>query len=698
MRPYFPVATPLRRVIRAAVTLGALLLALASHELRAQVGNNNPTGVAGIWNGNVLEYDPYTGNAGPRSTTDISIAGAVVPLALVRTYNSRDGSGIHFGSNGWRHSYEWTIDPSGNLPSQTMLPAAYVVNFPDGRRETFQFVSWDCGGNPYRCYYRVWGAQGGVDSSAGVRERFAQIDPLNNNFLGYLILSDGSKVEFLATRHPGTQNNTWYYTYQAQGVIDPYGQRTSFSYDGVGRLYRVTELALRYIQFNYRSNTSQVIGSVSGSDGRTVQYNYISSAYPPGTTQYLELDNVVFYGQSQWTAKYKYRGPNDANNANGIPLLWTADEPLYAQTMKRISYEYKTGTNQDGSQVPYGQIYKVRYWDGTTQNAGNGVPVSTLAVTGKYTRVETRGDNKTRTFNYGTGNPHPEGYLVSYTDFTTPSHSASQTYDSKNYINSVTDRNGHRTDYTLDPVTGNITQAQFPAIAMPSPAPRGIVNYTYTNNYYLHTVQDEGTHTTTINRYGDNRIQNIVYPDGGWESFTYDNNSFGLIHEHRVTTGATETFTYDGRGLTQTHQDSTNLSGNPNARYGYDVYDRVSDVTDVFGGYLGDADHTTSFAYNSRGQLLTTTLPKDPVDHLRHAIINAYNPNGDGTVVSRTDALSHVSSYTYRRLPAAEKCDYARSQRWHRLAHNFFLLRRERNRRRLPVRRFQCHVGRSPQR
>ena len=48
------------------------------------------------------------------------------------------------------------------------------------------------------------------------------------------------------------------------------------------------------------------------------------------------------------------------------------------------------------------------------------------------------------------------------------------------------------------------------------------------------------------------------------------------------------------------------------------------------------------------------------MDHLRHAIINAYNPNGDGTVVSRTDALSHVSSYTYddyRRLKSVTTPD-----------------------------------------
>ena len=64
-----------------------LLLFLAS-PLHAQVGNNNPTGVTGIFNGQIGDgIDPFTGNMS-RTVTDISVAGAVgqYPLALVRTY------------------------------------------------------------------------------------------------------------------------------------------------------------------------------------------------------------------------------------------------------------------------------------------------------------------------------------------------------------------------------------------------------------------------------------------------------------------------------------------------------------------------------------------------------------------------------------------------------------------------------------
>src|ERR1043166_7920966 len=133
-------------------------------------------------------------------------------------------------------------------------------------------------------------------------------------------------------------------------------------------------------------------------------------------------------------------------------------------------------------------------------------------------------------------------------------------------------------------------------------------------------------------------------PDGGYEQFL-SYNSFNQFQTHRMITGGNETFTYDGRGLRQTYRNPDNASGNPTTRYVYDLYDRVSDVTDVFGASAGDQNHSTSFTYNDRGQVLTTTLAPDPVDGHRYTIINAYNP--DGTLQSTTDQLNHMTSYTY---------------------------------------------------
>ena len=108
--------------------------------LHAQVGNNNPSGASGIFNGQVntgCSYDPYTGNA-TRSITDIAVAGAVgeYPLALVRTSNSRNPSTTEwFGyAGGWNHNYNWIVDSSETGPHD-FQPTRYTVYFPDGRVE-----------------------------------------------------------------------------------------------------------------------------------------------------------------------------------------------------------------------------------------------------------------------------------------------------------------------------------------------------------------------------------------------------------------------------------------------------------------------------------------------------------------------------------------------------------------------------------
>jgi RHS repeat-associated protein len=257
-------------------------------------------------------------------------------------------------------------------------------------------------------------------------------------------------------------------------------------------------------------------------------------------------------------------------------------------------------------------------------------------------RTETRGDGPARTFVYTS-----VGHVTWVSDFT--AHQSSQTYDTTTkYINSVTDFNGHTTDFTCDAVTGNITQIKYPLTNGDTPGQgntRPTVNYSYTNNYYLHTIQDEGNHTTTFTRDANNRVTEIDYPDSGYETFSYTGNSFGEVTAHRMTTAGIETFTYDARGLKQTYRNPDNATGNPTARYRYDTLDRVTDITDVLGSSLGDPNHTTSLTYNNRGQLTVTTLAKDPVDNTRHTITNYYNP--DGTLASKTNERYQSTSCTY---------------------------------------------------
>ena len=453
--------------------------------LFGQVGNDNPTGPAGDFSGAITTgcgIVTYTGNAA-RIVSDMTVSGAVgtIPLQLTRIYNSRGTAPWKsFGQGSpWQHNYNWNIpDTAKNAGSAPPMPTSYEVDFPDGRVETFGTVQGDS-------YYHA---------APGTHERFV---PFASG-LGYLILQDGSKVEFKATlkqsvTHSGT---SYWWSFTAQALIDPFGQRTSITYDTNGNVLKVTEPAGRYLQFYYTTvGGLLVVDHVTSSAGRTVQYSYLQSTFSPGTTTYTVLDHIVYFGDSQWTAQYKYQAPN-TGSASGQPLLWKCNDPLYEGPMKWIAYSYRTTNNADGSSPVYGQISSENYYNATTDIVG--AAVTTLTVNGS-TRTETRGDGTqpTRTFTYTSAK------LTSQTDFL--NHSSSQTYDGNSYLSSVTDANGQKTNFTVNAFTGSVITTTFPATPGDTPpnTPRGVVTNAYgwancpdTNNrdannpYYLYSVTD----------------------------------------------------------------------------------------------------------------------------------------------------------------------------------------------------------------
>jgi RHS repeat-associated protein len=645
---------PAGTLFRSVSLISCALALLLPNLVRAQVSNDNPTGPAGVFNGNVTtgcSYDPFSGNATRSGVTDLVVAGGVsaYPLAFTRAANSRGQSfpDFQFGAPGsWQHSYAWAIDGS-ETHSQSFSPTVYPVSFPDGRVIAFTASASDS-------YFR---------GPPGVRERF---QPINfSTMLAYLILPDGGKVEFKATPNVPTCDPelhppcTFSYSYQAQAIIDPYGMRTTLTYNSDGSLNTIQEPGQRWIQLVYVTTPwanpdgshDRVIDHLLASDGRIVQYNYGQTAFAPGTLNYTYLGNVVYYPDpsvaSPPTAFYTYQAPN-VGNANGYPLLSSASDPMYQGPMKNISYTYATGVNGDNTPRVVGQIQ-------SENNGTTGQAVSTLGfvVNG---RSETRGDGHFREFLYG------NGQIASWSDYLF--HFAGQQYDpTTRFLSSTTDRNGHTTTFVSDPKSGNITSVTFPATPEDTPpgTPTGTIAYTYgsascpdpnnrdgNNPYYLYSATNERGYSTIYLRDPTKRISEIHYPDGGVETFGY--NNFNEVLSHRLTSGGLETFTYDGNGRRLTYCDPYHpavadpnhpeipVTSAPSMSYGYDVRGRVSSVTDARG-------NTTNFEYNLRGQVITVTLPPDPVDGLPHTIQKAYNV--DGTLQSATDELNHTTSYIY---------------------------------------------------
>jgi hypothetical protein len=117
MKPRFYCSLPVRehfpsRALTA--TFSFCLLLWLAPGLRAGLGNDNPNGPAGEYNGSITTagyYDPFTGNA-KRVIDDITVPGSVgaYPLKWTRYLNTRGSVASFFGQGGaWTHSYSWGL-------------------------------------------------------------------------------------------------------------------------------------------------------------------------------------------------------------------------------------------------------------------------------------------------------------------------------------------------------------------------------------------------------------------------------------------------------------------------------------------------------------------------------------------------------------------------------------------------------------
>jgi len=543
------------------------LVLVASANLRAETGDDNPTGPAGIFNGNVTtgcSYDPYTRNA-MRSVTDIVVAGAVgtQPLAFTRVANSRGGfSGLFGGSGFWQHSYNWYIaDEPASFSDPNTLPTAYTIHFPDGRVIRFTSSAGTPAGNAGDTKFR---------GPIGLSERLTPLTVAGGSI--FLIQTDGSQVKFQATvKSCGTGCN--YRTYQAVQIIDRFGLITALSYNADGTLNKVTEPAGRWLQLFYIAGP--LISSVQSSDGRQVIYTYKSASFSSGAPVYTYLDTVTYYSDPTiGTTFYIYKAPNvpDAFGIySGPPALAYCDDAMYDGPMKQIAYDY-LHYNVDPYAV-YGELLSEKH-----QTTAEPVSTVTSGFDGvDYTRTETRGDGPSRTFKYRTA-PYVGHLLYQYTSFIPTEFVRALGYDSSNYLTTFSDGNSHVTSMTREIITGRLTSLKHP------PDVNGIqssVSYVYTdtlNPYYLANTKDELLHQTTYTRDSLHRITRIDYPDAAYETFS-NYNVLNQSSTHRVISGGSETFIYDTRGLKQSFTNAVDKTTN----YFYDSLDRLSAVKDPLG-------------------------------------------------------------------------------------------------------------------
>jgi len=624
----------------------------------AQSGNDNPTGVAGEYNGDITtggSIDPYTGNA-RRFVDDLTVTGSVgkYPLTWTRILNTRGTFGAApFGQGGsWGHSYAWGLWVRPDLPPVPPNPyegPGGQVFYPDGRIMDLRLEA------DY-----VYLQANGIETL----DRLQHVGGGNYD----LLTKDGGRVEF---RHPS--GSTSGDDLIATAIVDPNGQSTTLEYLA-GRLHTITEPGQRYLEISYKpifymfphSPPNQVlrhfdvIDKVKAFDGRGTLIETV-------TYSYQEIDVLHFhfayltgaaYDDGN-TATYTYEPSNVAGNYLYDPhqirfgMVHTCHDFRYAGPMSDIEYEYTT-RSENLVEVAWGQVKKEKYPGGlvVTEVVFPHItyPPNLQAF---FQRTEKRPDGSIRSFQYSMGG---EGELQSYTDLALPGaphHTSTISYTpapgSDNYIKILTDARLNQTMTEKEPIAGaNVS------VSHPGCTPATYVYSDAQKPYHLITKTDERGNPTHYDRDDPNnpyRISKIRYPDGGFETFTYDQNLFGLVHEHRMTSGGTETFEYDNRGLKTSYTPPFTWSDPDQHKTLYFYYGGPSgpgeapgaparpDLMDRLHRVIDPRGNSTWYEYNGRGQVTRVT-------HQDTTFTQSYY-NADGTLQWSEDELQHRTTYTY---------------------------------------------------
>lgn len=485
-------------------------------------------------------YEAWSGCV-QRHVVDFEVPGAIGGHGLKweRTYSSATGQ--------WSFAYTWRVfgAPAG----------ADSAMFPDGRQTRFRT------GSKERLFQTGSKQQGG-----GTKE---------------LYLEDGSIVhcsweyDYIIPGEPGV--TTDYIT--PLWVTDRYGRKTLLGWDQYNaadpfqlRLSEVEdELSHHWIHITYAPTDPCADGgalvpiSVEGSDGQWVHYCW---------SKFYYADQVNHTGPWIWFLNHvDYSDGTSADYTRGIATYWTETQvpPDYhiehttvpgpvmtmAQDtradgpMQSIAYEYYNPGHMQG------QLLAEHHLDlppGASPTPGVVVSSCTKNM-GKFdingVQTETRGDGPTRTIRMAklSGTYQGRPFVTFKSDYKGVLESYG--YNANYFLNSITDRNGNTTNFTLESMIGNPTKKTHPDATH--------IDYTYSDTmypYYVATVTDENGKKTTYTRNSKlianpNMINRIDYPSDAYtpasaETFGY--NSFGQVLDHVRRNGAHEFAAYDTIG------------------------------------------------------------------------------------------------------------------------------------------------------
>jgi RHS repeat-associated protein len=337
----------------------------------------------------------------------------------------------------------------------------------------------------------------------------------------------------------------------------------------------------------------EAITDIQTSDGRSIFYDYeiITST----ATLYAALKTVTYLDNAQ--AHYTYMSEYIHG---GRPKLKSADDPRYPGAGAKIAYEYR----QEGVD---GFVFKEK-------SLSTGETLVKLQATGETERRIISGTREeVMTYNgirfIGRAYDGEAAPVNTYFD------------NGYGMLQSTTDADGNTTSYERTWEFGIVKKTTY--------ADGSSHERSFTDNnkpFHIATETDALARVTSYQRDTNGRPTRIDYPDGSYESFTY--NAFGQALTHRLQNGGSESFAYNAFGQKTSYTDPL---GNVST-YTYHTDGRLASVTDP-------RSNTTSYEYNSRGLKVKESYAD--------ANYRAWSYDDYGNLLSVTDETGSITTYMY---------------------------------------------------
>jgi RHS repeat-associated protein len=487
----------------------------------------------------------------------------------------------------WQLNFHYLLFDGGtNGAGQPQLELYY----PEGNRDVFA----QYGPNP------TWWLP-----IAGVGERIFQY---GNNF--FLQLPNGYRYRFEKMVINGVTE------YRLMDFKDQFQNEYKITYDDVNRKKRIIEPAGRYIelQFTNRSFNWDPVSAVT-SDGRRVQYIY--DTLDDGIRKHIRLRSVL-YGDGT-KAMYEY-----TQQAPGLPFVLShAIDPRVRGVGTNMKYTYVSYASGIA-----GLVYQ--------------------EINGKTNQVMATldGNSEDRKVKYANGRIQilnmPDSQMSNVNRYTDGVGATTEyTYYDKGlgFIKAIKDPLGRVTTFDSMTIYGNPLQITHPDGSKEQ-------WFRDTLDLVLRYIDQLGR-ATTYTRDSRHRPVRIDYPDGRYETFTY--NNFSEVLDHRKRNGCIEHFTYDSRGLKTSF---TDCAGNVTS-YGYDAVDRLAVVINARG-------KATNYQYSERGLLTNMMNPDSSIQTYKYdefgnrdTVINELGKIWTTTYdefkrpITKTDPLGRTTAYSY---------------------------------------------------